>query len=355
MRYIGNKENIIEKIDHILSTNGVAGESFFDFFAGTTNVGKYYKKKGYEITSSDVMYMSYCLQKAYIENNEEPKFEQLLASLPETGSDLLFVDPFDYVLSFLDNLEPVHGFIYENYTPAGTSDFEQPRMYFSSENGAKIDAIRQTIEIWKEQNLLTEAEYYILLSCLIETVSFYANVAGVYAAFHKKWDPRAVKPLKMRRIETITNHKKNIVYCKDSCTLVPNINVDILYMDPPYNERQYLPNYHLVETIARYDNPTIKGMTGMRSYENNKSLFCNAKKAIEQLDYIAMNAKYKYLVMSYNSEGIMPTDEIIAALSKYGDVKLERFEYARFKSNNNGLAKTKKTVFEELFILKHTK
>jgi len=301
-----------------------------------------------------MMYMSYCLQKAYIENNEEPRFDRLIDSLPPINTSRLFSDPFDHVLSYLDNLDPVHGFIYNNYTPGGTSNLEQPRMYFSSENGSKIDAIRQRIEEWWEKNLLTESEYFILLACLIETVSFYANVAGVYAAFHKKWDPRAVKPIQMRRIEIISNNKDNNVYCADSCTLLDIIDVDILYLDPPYNERQYLPNYHLVETIARYDNPQIKGVTGMRAYENNKSDFCNATKAIEQLDIIANTAKYKFLVMSYNSEGIMKTDDIIDTLSKFGEVKLEQFEYARFKSNNKGLSKTKKTVFEELYILNHT-
>ena len=81
MRYIGNKENILDKIFLILSKHGVSGNSFFDFFSGTTNVAKFYKKQGYEVHCSDVMYMSYCLQKAYIENGEEPQFESLIRTL----------------------------------------------------------------------------------------------------------------------------------------------------------------------------------------------------------------------------------------------------------------------------------
>ena len=105
-----------------------------------------------------------------------------------------------------------------------------------------------------------------------------------------------------------------------------------------------LPNYHLVETIAAYDSPNIRGVTGMRDYGNKRSSFCNAKTAIRDLEYIASNAKFKYLVLSYNSEGIMPQKQIISMLSKYGNVVLEEFEYLRFKSNNNGLAKTKKHI-----------
>lgn len=352
MRYIGNKENILDKIYQILKDNGVEGKRFFDFFSGTTNVARFFKHKGYTVFSCDMLYLSYCLQKAYIENNQVPQFNSLLTTLPEAKMLPLFPLPLERVLAYLDSIPPIEGFIYKNYTPEGTLLLERPRMYFSSENGKKIDAIRLQIEAWKQENLITESEYYILLSCLLETVSFYANVSGVYAAFQKKWDPRAVKPLMLRAIETIDNGKQNFVYNKDSLKLVEYVDVDILYLDPPYNERQYLPNYHLLETIAKYDYPVIKGITGIREYKDQKSSFCNKTTALKDLDKIASNANYKYLVLSYNSEGIMLQEEIIAILSKYGRVTLESFENLRFKSNNKGLSKTKKHIFEQLYILK---
>lgn len=110
-------------------------------------------------------------------------------------------------------------------------------MYFSNENGRKIDAIRQQIELWYQKNDITENEYFVLLACLIESVSFYANVAGIYAAFHKKWDPRAVKPLTLRPIKLLNNHKENQVYNTDSVALLNKIEADIFYLDPPYNAR----------------------------------------------------------------------------------------------------------------------
>lgn len=352
MRYIGNKENILDKIYSILTENGVEGDSFFDFFSGTTSVARYYKKLGYRVFGSDFLYLSFCLQKAYIENNREPLFERLLPTLLSVRCASFFASPLEQVVAYLNTISPVKGFIYKNYTPEGTTALDRPRMYFSSENGKVIDAIRIQIEKWKIEDLITDSEYYILLACLIETVSFYANVAGVYAAFQKKWDPRAVKPLTLRPIEIIDNDRDNKVYNANSLDLVPDIDVDILYVDPPYNGRQYLPNYHLLETIAKYDAPSIHGVTGMRDYESKKSSFCNAKTALQGIDYIASSAKYKYLVLSYNSEGIMGKADIMSTLSKYGTVKLEEFEYLRFKSNNNGLAKTQKHVFEQLYILK---
>lgn len=352
MRYIGNKENILENIYTILQANNVSGKTFFDFFAGTTNVGRFFKSKNYQVSSSDILYLSYCLQKAYIENNSEPKFEKLLKILPESDNKSLFSTPLETVSNYLNSLDGVEGFIFQNYTPAGTKELQQPRMYFIDENGKKIDAIRQQIENWKNDNLISESEYYVLLTSLIETIGFYSNIAGVYAAFHKHWDFRALRPLELRTIQFVDNGKENIVYNDDSMNLLDKINVDILYLDPPYNERQYAPNYHILETIAKYDEPKLRGVTGMRDYSSQKSRFCNPTTALEDLNKIAKEAKYNFLVLSYNSEGIMPSEKILDTLKQYGTVKLEQFEYARFKSNNNGLARTKKTVFEQLYILK---
>lgn len=351
MRYIGNKENLCDKIYHIIQDKKIQGNSFFDFFAGTTSVGKFFKEKGYQIFSSDLMYFSYVLQKAYISNNQDFLFEKLLKNISVHPSNLFSTD-LEKVVDFLNIIPPKEGFIYENYTPAGTKDLEQPRMFFSDENGKIIDAIRLKIEEWKNENLISENEYFILLACLIESISFYANIAGVYAAFHKKWDPRAIKKMMLRPIKIIKNNFENQSFNKNSVELLDKVRADIFYLDPPYNQRQYAPNYHLLETIAKYDNPIIKGVAGMRDYQEQKSKFCNAKTGLEELEKIAQDGIFKYLILSYNSEGIMPSDNIISVLGKYGEIELVEFDYLRFKSNNNGESKNKKYIKEQLYILK---
>ena len=224
-------------------------------------------------------------------------------------------------------------------------------MYYSDQNGKIIDAIRQKIELWKTENLINENEYFILLACLIETVPFYANISGVYAAFQKKWDPRSIKKMILRPVEFVVNNKENFTYNENSTELLSKVEADIFYLDPPYNQRQYAPNYHLLETIAKYDNPVIKGVGGLRDYQNQKSKFCNATTAIQELNKIAKEGKYKILILSYNSEGIMKQENIISALEKYGKVELVEFEYLRFKSNSNGESNTKKFIQEQLYIL----
>lgn len=350
MRFIGNKENLVEQIYQIMQSKNVIGSSFFDFFAGTTNVGQFFKKKGYQVFSSDLLYFSFVLQKAYLANNEEPIFEKLLSTIPIQNKSL-FSNPLIQVVDYLNDLPLVAGFIYHNYTIEGTKSLQQPRMYFIGENGQKIDAIRQKIEEWQSNNLINESEYFILLACLIETVPFYANISGVYAAFQKTWDPRAVKKLILRTIEIVKGKWNNQVYNNDSVNLINTIQADILYLDPPYNHRQYAPNYHLLETIAKYDNPIIKGVAGLRHYEHQKSKFCNAQTALQELHKIAQNANYKHLVLSYNSEGVMPQQKIMDTLKQFGSLELIEFDYLRFKSNSNGLSSTKKFVQEQLYLL----
>jgi adenine-specific DNA-methyltransferase len=351
MRFIGNKENLVEKIYYTLQAKNVVGSSFFDFFAGTSNVGKFFKKAGYQVFSSDLLYFSYVLQRAYIVNNEQVSFEKLLSLLP-TKNINLFSSPLEKVIDYLNSLPTLEGFIYQNYTPKGTKNLPQPRMYFSDENGKIIDAIRTKIEEWKQGNILNENEYFILLACLIETVPFYANISGVYAAFQKTWDARAKKRLVLRSIEIITSQKENKSYNQDSITLLQEVKADIFYLDPPYNQRQYAPNYHLLETIARYDSPEIKGVAGLRNYDNQKSKFCNAETALQELYKIAKNAHFQYLALSYNNEGIMSSTKILATLEQFGAVELVEFDYLRFKSNSNGESQHKKIIQEQLYILK---
>ena len=300
--------------------------------------------------SSDLLYFSYVLQKAYIENNGAPKFKKLLPKIG-TSKNTLFSSPFDSVKDHLNSLKGIKGFIYKNYTDEGTAGQDFVRKYFTPENGKKIDAVRTKINEWKTEKLISESEYFVLLAALIESVPFYANISGVYAAFLKKYDPRALKQFEIKPMSFYSGEQSHAVYNKNSMDLIDDIDVDILYIDPPYNNRQYAPNYHLLETIALYDSPKIKGITGMREYKEKKSEFCNQGSALKALEEIAKTAKYKCLILSYNSEGIMPEQDIISVLGKYGKVSLQNIDYLRFKSNSNGDSKHKKLIQEQLYVL----
>lgn len=315
MRFIGSKKSLLKEIESILPTY-IKGQTFCDIFSGTACVARYFKQK-YKIISNDLLYFSYVLQKAYLCNNEKPAF---------MGLEL---NPLEFLNNNMKNLN--NAFFYENYSPNKHSE----RMFFTNENALKIDFIRQTIEEWYIQNNINQDEYFYLLACLIESVPFISNTTGTYGAYLKNWDKRALKTLRLNPLElTTTNISKHFIFNKDARELIKEISGDILYLDPPYNSRQYGANYHILETIARYDSPQIKGKVGTREYAELKSKFCNSKKALSELEYIVKEANFEHIILSYNDEGIMNMLEIENLLRQYAKLesyKIKKIPYKRYK------------------------
>ena len=339
MRFIGCKENILDFIEYFIKQKDIKGKVFCDLFAGTTSVAKRFKKLGYKIISCDLLYFSYVIQKVYIEQNGYPKFLKLLKYLKiDPIEDTLFTTDSqnaNEIIKYLNGLEGIEGFIYNNYSPEGTHNKTYVRKYFTGDNAIKIDAIRTKIEEWKRTNYVNIDEYYFLLCSLIESVPFVANISGTYAAFLKEWDKRAFKKLTLEVPEIIKSNEKHKVFNIDGLEVLDKVKgIDILYLDPPYNERQYAPNYHILETIAKWDNPSIKGVTGMRPYQDQKSEFCNAKSGIKALGKIIKNKNFKNLLLSYNDEGIMPENEVLKLFNEAGKTEVVEQNYQRYKSNS---------------------
>lgn len=324
MRFIGSKALLLQNIENVIKENVDSANTFCDIFSGTSIVGRYFKKY-FQIFSNDLLYFSYVLQKATIENKKAPKFEKLRLFLNK-------IDPFEYLentdISNYSFKNPP--FIYENYSPNNKSE----RRYFTNENALRIDFIRQTIEDWKNNKLINENEYFYLLAGLVEGVPYVSNIAGTYGAFLKHWDKRVFKKFEMIKLDVEDNCKENKCFNKDSNILIKEISGDILYIDPPYNQRQYAPNYHILETIARYDYPEIKGKTGLRPYEDIKSQYCIKNKVLDAFKDLIENANFKHIIVSYSTEGIMSIDEIEDVLKKYGNkktYKLYKIPYRRYK------------------------
>ncbi len=342
MRYIGNKSKLLEFIYSVVTENNLPKGIFCDIFSGTTSVSKFFKKKGFRIISNDFMTYSYVFERAYICNNKVPSFEGL-------SEDIKNPDIFK-VISFLNELNGKKGFIYNNYCPEGTEDKEHTRNYFSSENAKKIDAIRDKLQEWKDSKKITDEEFYILLCSLLEVVPSVSNIAGTYGAFMKIDDPRKFKPLLLEIPTLIESELKHECHKEDSNKLIKEISCDILYIDPPYNNRQYATNYHLLETIAVWDKEIINNKTGLRYYEKQKSNYCYSSKCIRVFEDLIKNAKCKFILLSYNSEGIIPCEEIKRILSEKGKVKVYHKEYRRYKSNSNGSG-LKEDLKELLFLV----
>ena len=317
MRFIGGKSLLLDDIGKAVGR----AETVIDLFSGSGAVAARLAADGRAVTCNDQMYFSYVLLRGTVQIGAEPEFKAFGDSDPISA--LNGVDP--------GKFDEEKCFIYRNYSPNG----DCRRMYFTQENALKIDAVRQTIEKWRKEELLTEDEYFYLLASLISAVPSISNVAGVYGAYLKKWDRRALNPLILEKPVLRGGSGTAKAFNMKANDLLRSAKADVLYSDSPYNGREYLPNYHVLETIARYDYPEIRGVTGMRDYSEQKSDFCSKAKAPRAFETMFRLADVKRIVVSYSSEGIVPTDEMLRICSKYaepGSLELREIPYRRYKS-----------------------
>ncbi len=312
MNYIGSKYKLSDFIKStIYETVGkdLSDKVFCDLFAGTGIVGRAFKKEVKQIISNDFEYYSFVLNKNYIENHKQIKnYNNLIEEL---------------------NNSPLTetGFIYNNYCLGSGSG----RQYFSDYNGKKIDAIRMRIEKWKNDEKIKAQEFYFLLASLLESADKLANTASVYGAFLKHLKKSAQKNLVLEPALFEINKNKHLVFNEDSNLLIKKIKGDILYLDPPYNARQYGANYHILNTIAKYENFIPIGKTGLPQYQ--KSKYCSKASVLQEFDDLLKNANFKHIFLSYNNEGLMSTDEVKSIMSRYGNYSLRTTEYQRFKAD----------------------
>lgn len=328
MRFIGSKIQLLDHIKRVVDEKAPDAETFCDIFSGTAAVARYFKQ-WYQVYSNDLLYFSYVLQRGTVENDSVPTFEKL-------QSNLGISDPISYLnelpLEQMDaELSVEKRFFQNTYAPDGG------RMYMNNDNALRIDFARNKAEEWKQEKLLSDDEYFYLVACIVEGIPFISNTSGTYGAFHKTWERRSYKTYEVYRLDVCHNGKKNRSFNVDGVELLQKINGDVLYIDPPYNNRQYLPNYHVLETAARYDFPEVRGVTGQRPYGNAKSDFCLKKKALPAFEQLIKNAQFKHILLSYSTDGLMNIDNMEAIMKQYG--KPETFQvyeipYRRYKSRN---------------------
>lgn len=332
MNYIGSKHKLssfIKSTIYSVVGNNLSDKIFCDIFAGTGIVGRSFKQEVKKMISNDFEYYSYVLNRNYIGNQKEiPGKENYIEKL--------------------NNLPLVNdGFIYKNYCMGSGSG----RQYFSDNNGKKIDTIRQKIKEWKNSNVIADDLYYFLLASLLESADKIANTASVYGAYLKHLKNSAQKELVMRPASYEFNDNEHQVFNTDSNELIVEINGDVLYLDPPYNARQFGANYHLLNTISKYDNFIPKGKTGLREYK--KSKYCSINTVIKEYKFLIKNAKFKYIFLSYNNEGLMTVDDVEKIMKKHGEYSLVTKDYQRFKADKDENRKHKADNTKEyLHILK---
>ena len=340
MDYIGSKRSLCDWIfGHLQQEMAEAGmplsgATFLDACAGSGAVSTHAALLGFKIIANDALSFPYHSIRGRL-------------CFPKARKD----EAWRHIVT-MNNLEPQSGFFDQTYSQRAG------RLFFTDENAGYLDACRAYIA--RECVEDPEMESY-LLYCLLEAMSRVANTAGTHGAFLKELQKSAKARLTVRPESTIaTRHM--VVFHRDILDLLADPSFrdayeeDVLYLDPPYNERQYAPNYHLYETLVRNDVPSVKGTTGIRDWEESRSPFCSKADFTGFLSAVIQRSRARVVALSYNSDGMMPAADLEACLLEAADadnLTTHIRRYRRYKADDVSSRKHRTEMLREyLFIVR---
>jgi len=316
LNYIGCKHTLLNTLLGVFQENipDMKKSSFLDLFAGTGTIGFNVQKLTKLCDANDLELYSYVINYALLKCNYNEELSKLIKQCNE--------------------LDMKEGLIYNNFSPTENCE----RMFFTNENAKKADAIREFIETEYKENRIDIYQFNFLLASLLVSIDKVANTSAVYGAYLKEYKTSALKTLLLKPIHIKTDiNPENTVYNElaEVFSEPDAKHYDIIYVDPPYNQRQYSGNYSPLNYIVEYNKDIVlKGKTGL--IENyNKSKFSKKTDIKNTFDSLISGLKCKYLFISYNSEGLLSMDEFKKILVKKGAVKLYIIKYAKFKAQQN--------------------
>jgi adenine-specific DNA-methyltransferase len=309
MRYIGSKVAVLPKLAEIIRHNAPDARSLCDPFAGTCTVARHFKNLGLRVVTGDVLQLSFAFQIATVGLNREPRFARLLDSgtvYRRKGQSAC-----QAVFHHLNALPGKKGYVTRHFSPAGKAR----RLFFTVNNAMRIDVTRETIAEWADLGLLTPKERVFVLAALIDAADKVANTAGTYWAYLKRFSREAAKRISLLPLPVSSNGFANSCNLMDARALTANTDADILYLDPPYNEREYSGYYHFPETLARGDKPVPNGRSGApHPSARQHSDFCSSSLAESALEALITRATCRYILVHYTLNGLVPHRQILRML-----------------------------------------
>ena len=330
-RYIGNKTSSTGKLLQAIRTIVRPGATVADLMCGTASVSEALRYAGYRVIANDIMTFAYCHAYVRLLLNSPPSFASLGLSYPE-------------VLFHLGNLSPVEGFLFREYSPAG-QPFEgcPPRLYFTADNASKLDAIIAQVSQWRNASLINEDEYALLRHDLVLATNDIANIAGTYGHFRSTWSNGALESLALTptRFTLLSSAYRtdHVVLQERAEDVAQTLSADLCYIDPPYMKRQYAANYHIIETVARGDEPKAIGVSGLRPWRDQYSDFCSKLRIRQAFSALIEGMDCPRFLISYSEDGLLTKQELTEFLSSFGGVEVHEFHRRRFRSNNSTLPK----------------
>lgn len=341
-RYIGNKSRLLPEI--MEATRSLIGPTgtVADVMAGTGSVAAEYRKQGYRVIASDIMTYSKHHLVAQLMFDSAPSFSGIIEVIENAS--------YERVIDYLNSLEPIEGYFFREFSPGGKpANGSPPRKYFSAENAKRIDAVRIAIQEWSDCGLVSEREESLLRHDLIMAVNEVANISGTYGYFLSKFNGSSSSALSLKCSDFGSGSTDNVVLQGYAENLASDIEADLCYIDPPYIKRQYAANYHILETLARGDEPEAQGKSGLRPWRDQYSNLCTKTKSMQTFRKIFSDMNCPYYLISYSEDGLFPVSELMDVFSEFGEVSLLEIEYKRFRSNNSSLAKK---ISEYIIVLK---
>ncbi len=344
MRYIGNKTKILPEIERILADEGVGPvddrdgsdrrRTFLDIFAGTASVARRAKALGFRVLANDRLHASYVLAKAALEVDEEP---------PDLAPRLA---------ELRDRAPLAEGLVARAFSPLGPAG----RRFFTPEHARRIDGALEQLVLWRRARAISPGAFQLLLAAVLSGADRVANISGTYGAFLKTWQANTAAAFRLDPPAIVPSDpaaRPHRAYRADANRLVRLLPCDVLYIDPPYNRREYAANYHVLEAIAERRlvrdlaafEATIYGVSGLRPYR--RSAFSDRRRVFAAFRDLVLGSQAEHVVVSYNEEGLLTRDEIDSVLGELaggragggsgpGPVRFEEVSHKRFRSDRDG-------------------
>lgn len=355
--YIGSKRKLLGLITQALGhTTKDERPVFLDIFAGSGVVARLAKTLGYRVIANDWEPYSKVINNCYIRCNAPPQFETL--------------GGYDKAIGFLNSLAPRIDWVTDHLCPRDdvNYDVEVDRMFYMRKNGLRIDAIRHQILEWRSRGMIDEVEEDCLLAPLLYQACYTSNTSGVFKGFHNGWGGqtktalyRIAGDLTLAPAVFFDNAVPNEVICEDAQRVAEALReeeLNVVYLDPPYNQHPYGSNYHVLNSIALWDKPELgKTITpGTKSAirldwrTQRRSAYNHSDEAARAYRRLVQTLNAQFILTSYSTDGTIPLDEMLAANIERGHVRIEMKGYKRYRVSSQRFS-TKPVNVEFVIVL----
>ena len=336
--YIGNKRKLLGLIERALShTERTHPSTLLDLFSGSGVVARLAKTLGYRVFANDWEPYSRSINGCYIACNQPPPFARL--------------GGYEQALATLNSLAPRIDWVTNHLCPRDDENYDiaVDRMFYMRKNGLKIDAVRHQLELWREDGTVDQPEFDCLLAPLLYQACYRSNTSGVFKGFHNGWGGQTQTALYRIATDLVLtpavfhdNGHENQVLCGDAQQIAEELpeEVDVAYLDPPYNQHPYGSNYHVLNSVALWDKPDL-GRTitthGTKSAIRTdwrtlrRSAYNHGSEAAAAYRRLVETLRARFILTSYSTDGTIPLDDLLAANVARGRVRVEMQGYKRYR------------------------